>query len=177
MCHKNEEKYIDLAKCEPVLEDTKDYLDSASHLYTLIKLNNKGLPESMDHVFPYIVLSSYCIESGLKNILIIKKIAFPKDHNLKRLFNFLPQDVKDLIYFYPNMIWNSMVFQESVEACFKKCLAKAKNNFIEARYFFEKKNKKSTFCLPFLNDLSNCLYELLLEIFREEEKNEKNTNN
>ena len=71
MCHKNN---IDLAKCEPVLEDTKDYLDSAANLYTLIKLNNKGLPESM-------------------------------------------------------------------KKCFKKCLVKAKNNFVEARYFLKKRTK------------------------------------
>lgn len=145
------------------LEDTKDFLNAADVIYERMGIDERGFPQDRSFACPYTVLSCYAIESGIKNLLILSKQPFNRGHDLLSLFELLPQPFKQRIISAENVYCNRRAFWERPEEIFRELLGKAKTNFIEARYFFEKKSNIIEICVGFLSSLSHIVFGLLVE--------------
>lgn len=145
------------------IEDTEDFLKASDVIYEKMRVDERGLPQDFSYGCPYAVLSCYTIESGIKNLLIKNNIEFHREHDLLNLFNLLPDTYKKRLYYLENALWNQGIYKETPEEIFNGLLEKTKGNFIDARYFFEKKPNNVEICVVFLKTTAHAIFDLLKE--------------
>ena len=128
------------------------------------------MPSRYDIGIPFVMLSTYAIESGFKNILIKLKRNYPHNHDLKLLFESLPNNIQTKIICDKRAIWyppstDSNEAFEQASKIFNDLLEQSKCLFIESRCFFEKqKGNTLNIVISFLHLLPHILYDILLEI-------------
>ena len=127
------------------------------------------MPSRCDLGIPFAMLSTYAIESGFKNLLIKLKRNYPHNHDLKLLFESLPNDVQTKIICDKRAIWyppstDSNEAFEQASKNFNDLLEQSKYLYVESRYIFEKqKGNTLNIVVSFLHLLPHILYDILLE--------------
>lgn len=112
------------------IKDSNDeaifWLEQASAYYE----SSQVLEESQyeNKAIPLITLQSFSVECSLKCFLLCCNGTLVRGHGVERLFNNLPQQVRDDI---------NVKFLNLYELDFNKCIGEIDNDFVDSRYFFE----------------------------------------
>ena len=116
-------------------------------------LRNGNYNSGAGKLIPIIVNYAFSDELALKYILTKNKIDFEKKHNLMDLFLLLPNNI--ITYFISNI---STMLKNNKEYVLSE-LSSISNSFIEWRYFYEGKTKKTN--IQVLSRLSYLLNQFL----------------
>lgn len=81
-----------------------------------------------------VILYAFSSELGLKSLLLKAGIAIPRKHDLRSLFDSLPNDMQENI--------KTQIDQEGFEDDFDVLIDRNKDAFIEWRYYYEGGDKK-----------------------------------
>lgn len=102
------------------------WLEQASAYYESSQVLDESQYEGK--AIPLITLQSFSVECSLKFFLLCCNGTLAKEHKVKRLFNNLPQQVRDDI--------NTKFFNQH-ELDFNNCIGEIDNDFVDSRYCFE----------------------------------------
>ncbi|NDX20010.1 HEPN domain-containing protein [Acinetobacter baumannii] len=114
------------AKIKTPRDEMFFWFDQARSYYESSKVLDDS--EYENKIIPLITLQAFSVECSLKAFQLCFHKEFEAGHNLQKLFNKLPLNIKDDI---------NKKFYDLYKLDFQKCINEIKNDFVESRYFFE----------------------------------------
>lgn len=124
-----------------ILDEAKKFLTSANHLSQISTQymcsdNSDENTLSVSSLMSSIVIYALSIEVGLKSLIKMGNNKYGNEHDLKKLFNKLSEDLRS------NVI--SELSEERLKVNFESYLEENKNAFIEWRYSYEEQSVRAS---------------------------------